>query len=402
MNGIELNLARRPFTNDTLAWVLVGSLAAAGLGLTVWNVSLFMSVHSQIAALTRQRDELEKRQRAAEKEQDDLLRSARNTVMQLGASRATFANTIIQQWAFSWTGLFNELERVIPYGVRLRSVRPRFEDGVRVRLGGVSRDNEPFWDFQERLQKSASFGQVYPDVVQVSDARLSLGRTEQLFSLDMEYYPGARTELAAEEPQEAAATGPAVAAGDIPAGKTAVDAASVTATPAAAPVPPPATAGMPDGIPPAAPDAGTPAGPTRAAAPDDDEPAPAERRSARGNRRRNRPTRPIGGIQRQPFPAGSPLAPAPQMGKGQRPHLQGIDLADYTLQPDGTLKDKDGNVVTIDEVVPEFRLLREGELPPMRDPEEGDDDASTDPAAGDGTPDPSDASRKKGPRGSKR
>ena len=43
MNRIRMNLAGRPFTNDTLVWVLVGVLTVTGLGLTVWNTILFTS-----------------------------------------------------------------------------------------------------------------------------------------------------------------------------------------------------------------------------------------------------------------------------------------------------------------------------------------------------------------------
>ncbi|MFQ5720414.1 MAG: hypothetical protein ACE5IK_12780, partial [Acidobacteriota bacterium] len=193
---MHVNLAARPFTNDTLAWLLVGVLAAAGLGLTVWNVSLFVSVNSQIADLSSQRTALAARERAASQEQGRLLAEAQRTLKQAGTSRASFANTILRQWAFSWTGLFNQLEAVIPYGVRLRSIRPRFDDGVHVRLGGISRDNESFWNFQQALLDAGAFGDVYPDAVQASDVRLSLGRGEQLFSLDMEYFPAAEPELA--------------------------------------------------------------------------------------------------------------------------------------------------------------------------------------------------------------
>ena len=396
MSRIEINLAHQPFRNDTLAWVLVGSLAAAGLGLSIWNVGLFLSLRSQITVLTEQREELTARQREAEREEKRLLRTGQAALSQLGASRATFANLIIQQWAFSWTKLFNELERVIPYGVRLRSIRPRFEDGVRVRVGAVARNNEAFWSFQESLQGSPAFGDVYPDVVQASDPRMSLMRGEQLVSMEMEYYPGDWSALA--QAGDSAAPGRSVidaaarrergaasdaagrggepgAAGEEPGavGQASMDANQAPAAGARGPVP--VAGGVGRGAGEAAPPPPTPSSPAagRAGGGSGSQPtasAPGAAPRGRGNRRM-----PAAGVQRTtPFPAASPTAPRPDMsGKGRRPKVPGLDLSDYTLRPDGTLVDSDGNVVTLDDVMKNeghIRPLRTGERPPRSLPEE--------------------------------
>ncbi|MFQ5719738.1 MAG: hypothetical protein ACE5IK_09315, partial [Acidobacteriota bacterium] len=105
---------------------------------------------------------------------------------------------------------------------------------------------------------------------------------------------------------------------------------------------------------------------------------PAGRARGRPARRANRPTRAQGGVKRAtPFPAGSPLAPVPQMGSGDGPakRRSGMDLSDYTLQPDGSMVDRDGNRVTLDEVMKmpgQIHPLRRGELPPLTPPDQVD------------------------------
>ena len=374
MNRFELNLARRPFTNDLLPWIVVGVLGAASLGLTVWNMSLFVSVRSQISDLQDQRSALTARQRDAERETAALIKTGRDTIQELGASRATFANKIIQQWAFRWTALFNELETVIPYGVRLRTIRPRFEEGVRIRLGGMAKNNESFWDFQLSLLDAPAFGDVYPDAVQASDARLTVGRGEQLFSLEMQYFPeaaglgGPRRDPLAASAEDAAAdtTAPVSAADMVEPDEAAVPGA--TASPVA--------------------DAET----TTPAVTEDAEERPA---AARPNRRTNtrrvgRPERSTAGVSRRgnPLPQSSPLVDTPTV-RDRRPEFptSGPDLSGYTMRDDGVVVDRQGNEVDLQDILKknerEIRPLKKGEAPPLSDEDDGSEgDAGEDVSGG--------------------
>ncbi len=252
---LELNLARRPFTNDTLLLAGLGLLAAAGLGLTIWNGARFFATGSQVAELEERRTVLQAQVREAESRERILLRDMDTARSELLASRASFASGIIQARAFSWTRLFNELEQVMPLGVKLVAVRPRLDEGLRIRLDGIARDNESFWELQERLQAWPVFGNVYPDAVQPTTAQRGLAAGEIRVSLELEYFPDAREKLGlpgpGEEPpgdqQQAVAAAPPVPAAAAPEPAPAQEAAAQPASdpqaqPASTtPSPPPAT-----------------------------------------------------------------------------------------------------------------------------------------------------------------
>ncbi len=361
---LELNLARRPFTNDTLLLAGLGLLAAAGLGLTIWNGARFFATGSQVAELEERRTVLQAQVREAESRERILLRDMDTARSELLASRASFASGIIQARAFSWTRLFNELEQVMPLGVKLVAVRPRLDEGLRIRLDGIARDNESFWELQERLQAWPVFGNVYPDAVQPTTAQRGLAAGEIRVSLELEYFPDAREKLGlpgpGEEPpgdqQQAVAAAPPVPA-------------------AAAPEPAPAqeAAAQPASDPQAQPASTTPSPP----------PPPAPAREKRGKKP---PPQPRVGLERKStLPPGAPGMEVPDLSKFQRPELQGaIELPPLDVI-DGQLVDEDGNVVPIDDVINMPGGIRPGPAPDLGGdlpPEEGGDDGGAGPEDG--------------------
>jgi hypothetical protein len=376
MNRLDINLARRPFTNETLVFILVGSLAAAALGLTSWNVYQFASTGSQVAELASRRRALQEERREAQREQRRLIQGMEQARSELLNSRAAFANSIIQAQTFSWTRLFNELEQVMPLGVRLVNIRPRVDDGLWIRLTGVARNAEAFWELQENLQNWPVFGNVYPDAVQPTAASTNLAAGELLISLEMEYFPDARlklglpletspveavTEAAAEPPvdTEIAAPETQVAAGPEP-----VEEAGETVT-----------------------------------KPAPEEAAPVIRPSRRGRRGRKGPPRVSTGVVRQtPLPPGPPGAAPPEIKGGRlRPIEGGGEIPIAGITPDGRLIDADGNEVSIDDIINQPDSIKVGPPPdpgsfgrrvedeePLPEPDEETDPDDTADDPGDG------------------
>jgi Tfp pilus assembly protein PilN len=378
VNRLDINLARRPFTNETLIFILVGSLAAGALGLTAWNVYQFVSTGSQVAALADRRQALQEERRDAEREQRRLASSMERARSELLNSRAAFANTIIQAQTFSWTRLFNELEQVMPLGIRLLTIRPRVDDGLWVRLTGVARNTQAFWELQENLQKWPVFGNVYPDAVQPSAATTSLGAGELLISLEMEYFPDARLQLGL--PLELPAADDVAADAD------------------------PATGGEPAAEPetPLAAEAEAADGASDVAAqPEPEEATPVIRPSRRGKKRgRGGQRRVTTGVERvTPLPPGAPGMKTPDITGGRMRKIEGggeIPVAGIT--PDGRLIDADGNEVSIDDIINQPGGIRPGPSPepgtfgaaadkddPLDEPEDegdGDDTAEDEPEGG--------------------
>ncbi|TDI43006.1 MAG: hypothetical protein E2P00_05705 [Acidobacteria bacterium] len=333
-NPLELNLAKRPFTNDGLLWAGVGLFTAGVLALSTWNGVQFMATGSQVQALTEKSQALREEKRSASRREDNLLRTIKAARSELLASRATFANTIIKAHSFSWTRLFNELEKVMPLGARVVNIRPRIDDGIRVRINGVARNVHSFWELQDNLEAWPVFGDVYPDALQPTASRAGIMSGELMFSLEMEYFPTARLLLGLPED----APGPVEAAGDLSAREAghespAAEQPSSAEGEGAAPDDQAATAT---------------AVPVRGSAPG------AERMSTRARPGRRRQGG-VGVERKSRLAEGAPGLKKPDINSVQRPErFTGMGLPQVTLagrNAAGQPLDEDGNVISIEDVI---------------------------------------------------
>jgi Tfp pilus assembly protein PilN len=88
------------------------------------------------------------------------LEAERNDVM---SQRVAFLADTYRQKGFSWTGLFNQLESVIPPNVRITSISPTAAQGeIEVRLTIVGRSLEDLLTLVRNLEQSRFFGTVMP------------------------------------------------------------------------------------------------------------------------------------------------------------------------------------------------------------------------------------------------
>jgi len=103
--------------------------------------------NSQIRALAAQQAKL-----------SAILRKPENAVV---LERSLFLNTLIDRKAISWTKIFADLEKVMPYNVRLVSVRlPAVDSNNQVLLDMVvgAKDVQPILDLLKHLEGAPQFG----------------------------------------------------------------------------------------------------------------------------------------------------------------------------------------------------------------------------------------------------
>ena len=179
MQTVELNLASRPFKNDTLLWVGF-ALGAALLGwLSWWNVDTFL-VHRGLL-VTLDESESSMRQRFTELEGRDVtaLRSIEGFDLASLSVRSEKANEVIRWKSFSWTELFNRLQEIQPWNVQMESISPVFRaakgrrraesledlEQVPVSVDGVSKKLEDFFELERNLIFDPHFDRVEPDRV---------------------------------------------------------------------------------------------------------------------------------------------------------------------------------------------------------------------------------------------
>jgi hypothetical protein len=227
MQSLDLNLATRPFRNNTLLWTGYGTAFVLLIGFGLWSV---ISWREHVTRLNELEDTVPGIERKMiELDQRDARARAGIESFDLEALevQAAKANEVIEWKAFSWTRLFNLMEKVQPNDVRMTSVRPLFRAGRRrdqmgagadplhktvpVSVEGLAKDFRSIWELQDALHADVHFGRVIPQRLQKTD------RGEIVFQLTFIYHPDNETEdgdagetLAAavpaeEAPQEAAA-----------------------------------------------------------------------------------------------------------------------------------------------------------------------------------------------------
>jgi len=161
---VPINLASEPFRRDRPMLIAAGSCAVALAALLCVLVFIIISERRQAhdARESVARASAEVRTIAVEQAKvDAFLRQPPNAEV---LQRSVLLNELIDRKSISWTRIFSDLESVMPYNVRLITVRlPQITSQNEVVLDMVVGAKEPaaFIGFLKRLADSPRFGTVY-------------------------------------------------------------------------------------------------------------------------------------------------------------------------------------------------------------------------------------------------
>ena len=155
---ITPNLASRPFLNTRPVWVMTIAAGFVALVLIVLNVRFFLVTNSTLG------DELVTRD-ALETKYEELDAEARKEIALLSRvpwrslrSRVDATNLALREHAFSWLRMLDDIERVMPYEVRLVRIGPTMgPDGVMLSLDVVTRNRDAMLDFIDNLIEDPRF-----------------------------------------------------------------------------------------------------------------------------------------------------------------------------------------------------------------------------------------------------
>jgi len=158
---VPINLASEPFRRDRP--MVVGSAALAivlGLLLIYQVVDVFAERH-QASGIRIEIEQQNRRLRAIAAQQAELNATLRRPENAEVLQRSLFLNTLIQRKAISWTKIFADLEKVMPYNVRVVSVRlPEVDSNNQILLDMVvgAQTVPPILELFKRLEDSPQFG----------------------------------------------------------------------------------------------------------------------------------------------------------------------------------------------------------------------------------------------------
>jgi len=214
MNPLDLNLASRPIRNNTLLWVAHAAIAVVILGGTSWNVTAYVRHGRDLQVLNAERDSFESRMSDLQRRENAARRGiAKHDLNDLNL-RASKASDVIERKALSWTRLFNRMEEVLPYEVRMVTIRPVFSFGRREQQGrdthpagsipvsveGTAKTLEAFFEFERALIHDPHFNQIEPHRFHRGEA------SEVVFEMRFLYFPDAETHEPSVPEQEQAAS----------------------------------------------------------------------------------------------------------------------------------------------------------------------------------------------------
>ena len=177
---VDINLATQRYEDSGPLWLRWGGgLAVLGL----FTLILFYSVLSGWAAASKDRSLIQQRQQQiAQRDQE---KAKAEETLNLPANRSTrdrslYLNDLFRRKAFSWTKVFEELERVMPPRLHVVSIQPTMTSdnqlAIKLVVAGESRERalelvrkmEGSQRFQQTQiqQESSQVGQVPGDNVQ--------------------------------------------------------------------------------------------------------------------------------------------------------------------------------------------------------------------------------------------
>ncbi len=194
---LTANLSTRPFYNTRVIRAALAALIVVVVSVTLLNIQRYLALAANERVVGA--DALQ-----AESEATRLRDAASGIVARLDqkevdavAAEAKQANAIIDQRAFSWTALLEQLEAALPPDVRIKSIQPKAEaDGpLGVSVALEARRIEGVDAFVEALSGRPEFGKVLSTDEQTDEDGLIAAVVEST------YAPGARTDAKATDPK---------------------------------------------------------------------------------------------------------------------------------------------------------------------------------------------------------
>lgn len=160
---IPINLASQPFRRDRAVLVGSGAVSLLLIALLTFLLSLNSLESGQMAETRKQIARLESQLRAVSAEQarqDAILRQPENAEV---LERSLFLNALLYRKGISWTKIFADLEKVVPYNVRIMAIRPSVVGQNQISLDmTIGADSPgPVIELLKNLESSPRFGAVY-------------------------------------------------------------------------------------------------------------------------------------------------------------------------------------------------------------------------------------------------
>jgi len=192
---LDINLATQPYEDSQRFWLRWGSALAALAVVTV--ALLYLTLMGWLGA-RKDRKLIERYQtqiQACDKEKaaaQTLMNKPQNASLR---DRSQFLNELFYRKAFSWTEVFEELERVMPPRVHVVSIHPELaidnELAIRLVVAGDSRERA--LELVRKMESSTHFHQTEIEQESVENGQGRNSADAVKFDISALYVPGVQT-----------------------------------------------------------------------------------------------------------------------------------------------------------------------------------------------------------------
>jgi type IV pilus assembly protein PilN len=159
---VDINLATQPYEDVRRFWLRWGG-ALAGMGI----LTLLLLYLAIAGLLTARQDRNLIRQRQQQIAERDREKAQAEALLNRPENRSTrdrsqFLNDLFQRKAFSWTRVFEDLERIMPARLHVVSIRPELapDNQLAIDLTVAGNSREPALALVEKMEASQRFQQT--------------------------------------------------------------------------------------------------------------------------------------------------------------------------------------------------------------------------------------------------
>ncbi len=160
---ITPNLATRPFLNTRPVWLVAAAAGLLALILIGFNLRLYLVANRHLDDETTMRDGLELRYSALATEVKADVDVLERVPWRSLKGRVDATNLILREHSFSWIEMLEDIERVMPYDLRLTRIAPTVgSDAVTLSLVAIARNRDVMLEFLDNLIADPRFENATP------------------------------------------------------------------------------------------------------------------------------------------------------------------------------------------------------------------------------------------------
>ncbi|HEY3840661.1 MAG TPA: hypothetical protein VGL72_29015 [Bryobacteraceae bacterium] len=157
---VPINLASQPFRHDRAMLIGSGILAAILVGTLVMLISLTRIDQKNKIESMKQLAVEQKRIAMLQREQSAIDRDLHQPKNEAVLERSVLLNDLLRRKGISWSRIFADLEKVVPYNVQVLAIRPQLDAKNRVYLQMIvgADQTSQLTNFVQKLEASDLFG----------------------------------------------------------------------------------------------------------------------------------------------------------------------------------------------------------------------------------------------------